>query len=450
MVDNTDFGVAENQAANDEIENAISVKDENRTLNAVAEQYVQNSLTRASDSRNTRNVAPIASELIEQLLMNRSIYSISSRLAGYVCKFPPDYILSDYSLLQNWMFHNCNYYAPRNLCRALVEASLNRDPDDSDKLFYVRLICSELYHVSGDNLQAQNELEQALDQYEYVTNKNNGMKTKLKDLQMKITFQCQFQQNLCAIIGQQQQANNEQELKNLKEKFNEKKLDPSIFRYLWRDIVLLLISNPQRAAHVCYKLLFTYASQLAPTTLAHANGLYVGVNIMMIAHGSNSFDSIHHDMDVWHLLEEISQQFYNYGEQSKQFSHLHKMGHVWATAAVASYLKSGLVDDDGVPYEYYYKVCASIARVSFEFLGIQFLSSGLESLYLLAKLYARPFFLLMTNDPSIQPSVTARVSPHCIEYFRNHLGIILQGGETDCIKFSVSTVKKFCNQIYSV
>ncbi|CAF4423172.1 unnamed protein product, partial [Rotaria magnacalcarata] len=62
--------------------------------------------------------------------------------------------------------------------------------------------------------------------------------------------------------------------------------------------------------------------------------LYVALNIYLLAKDRHSFDDPRR-LDVFKLLNDIAADFELYGDQSKQFSPLHKMAHVWGTAAVA-------------------------------------------------------------------------------------------------------------------
>ncbi len=130
-------------------------------------------------------------------------------------------------------------------------------------------------------------------------------------------------------------------------------------------------------------------------------------------------------------MDDIGRYFEENGNQSKQFSPVHKMAHVWGTAAVAFYLASD---------EQKYLVCASMIRVSFESLGICFLSSGIESLYILANKHAPDFFTMMAHDPNIK-----LISPYCINYFRRKLE-----NNLTCIRYSTETVNQFVLEVFNV
>lgn len=180
---------------------------------------------------------------------------------------------------------------------------------------------------------------------------------------------------------------------------------PEECRSIWRQVVLQLARNPMIAIPGAEWLL-SYAGQFQRNTLQHANALYVALNLFLFGYGPDIFHR-RPDLDVFLLLDTIAHYFEENGHQSKQFSPVHKMAHVWGTAAVAFRLASNA---------YKYLVCASIMRVSFETLGISFLSSGIESLYLLARKHTPEFFTMMTYDPQVK-----LIYPDCINYFRRKL-----------------------------
>lgn len=176
--------------------------------------------------------------------------------------------------------------------------------------------------------------------------------------------------------------------------------------------------------------MFSYGWRLPSSNLQRANSLYVAVNLFLFAYGVKTFEE-KVDIEVFDTLDYIGHLFEENGNQSKQFSPKHKMAHVWGTAAVAFYLASE---------QYKYLVCASVMRVSFESLGIRFLSSGIESLYALALKQAPDFFSLMTHDPSIKIT-----SPDCLNYFRRELK-----NTTNCIKYSTKTVNKYVSEVFNI
>jgi len=204
---------------------------------------------------------------------------------------------------------------------------------------------------------------------------------------------------------------------------------PEQCRLIWRQIVLQFVLNPSIAIPGAQWLL-SYAYRYQCNTLSHANSLYVALNLFLFGYGSTIFHK-RLDIDVFKMLDDISRYFEENGNQSKQFSSVHKMAHVWGTAAVAFHLASD---------ENKYLVCASMMRVSFESLAICFLSSGIESLYILAHTHAPNFFNMMANDPSIKLN-----SPDCINYFRRKLE-----NNLTCIRYSTETVNQFVLEVFNL
>ena len=203
---------------------------------------------------------------------------------------------------------------------------------------------------------------------------------------------------------------------------------PDECRYLWRQVVLQSARNPSTSIRSAQWLL-SYADRFQTNTLQHANTLYVALNIFLFGYGSTIFQE-HPNIDVFKILDDISRYFVENGSQSKQFPPVHKMAHVWGTAAVAFYLGSD---------EKKYLVCASIMRVSCESLGVRFLSSGIEFLYKLAYTHAPKFFTMMAHDPSVK-----LVSPDCINYFRRQLE-----NNSTCIEYSTETVDRFVCDVFN-
>lgn len=202
-------------------------------------------------------------------------------------------------------------------------------------------------------------------------------------------------------------------------------------RYIWRQIVLQSALNPS-VAIVGAEWLLSYAARLQCSTLQHANSLYVALNLFLFGYGPAIFRQ-RIDINVFKILDDISRYFQENGNQSKQFPPIHKMAHVWGTAAVAF----KLAFDE---YEYKYLVCASIMRVSFESLNICFLSSGVESLYLLARTHTPTFFNMMTIDPGVK-----LISPQCINYFRRQI----ENNQT-CIPYSTEAVNQFVLDVFNI
>ena len=204
---------------------------------------------------------------------------------------------------------------------------------------------------------------------------------------------------------------------------------PEECRIIWRKIVLQSVLNPKIAIPGAQWLL-SYARQFPANTIPHANSLYVALNLSLFGYGAKIFHE-RSDLKVFELLDDIGRYFEESGHQSKQFSSVHKMAHVWGTAAVAYHLASD---------ERKYLVCASIMRVSFESLGVSFLSSGIESLYILAQKYTRDFFTMMRYDPHIK-----LMFPDCINYFRRKL----EASDT-FLRYSNEIVDQFVAEVFNL
>jgi hypothetical protein len=204
---------------------------------------------------------------------------------------------------------------------------------------------------------------------------------------------------------------------------------PEQCRFIWRQVVLQCARNPNIAIPGAQWLL-SYAYRLAPNTLLHANSLYVALNLFLFGYGFEIFRE-RLDINVFKMLDDIARCFEENGNQSKQFSPVHKMAHVWGTAAVAFRLAFD---------EHKYLVCASMIRVSFESLGISFLSSGIESLYILARKHTPEFFTMMAYDPNIKLT-----SPTCINYFRQKLE-----HNVTSIRYSSEIVDQFVSEVFNI
>lgn len=199
-------------------------------------------------------------------------------------------------------------------------------------------------------------------------------------------------------------------------------------RIIWRQIVLQCTYNPDLAIHGAQWLL-SYAHRLDSHTIQHANSLYVALNLFLFDSGTDFFQKYPH-IQLFQILDDIGRYFNEYGNQAKQFSCIHKMAHVWGTAAVAYHLKSDT---------YKYSVCACMMRVSFELLGICFRSSGIESLFILARKQAPEFFSMMAHDPHVKLT-----KPYCINYFRRRLETT-----NTCIPYSSAIVDEFVVEIFN-
>lgn len=204
---------------------------------------------------------------------------------------------------------------------------------------------------------------------------------------------------------------------------------PEECRSIWRKLVLQSALNPEIVIPGAQWLL-SYADQFPVDTVSHANSLYVALNLFLFGYGAKIFHE-RSDLNVFELLDTIGRYFEENGHQSKQFSSVHKMAHVWGTAAVAYHL----ADD-----KHKHLVCASIIRVSFERLGVSFLSSGIESLYILAQKHNRDFFMMMKYDPHVK-----LMSPDCIDYLRRKLN------DNDTFpRYSSDTVDQLVREVFNL
>jgi hypothetical protein len=206
-------------------------------------------------------------------------------------------------------------------------------------------------------------------------------------------------------------------------------ISPEQCYLIWRRVVHETALHPDIAIRAA-EWLFRYASGFQPNTIGHANILLVALNLFLFDYGPQIFQK-RLDIDVFTMLDNISLHFDQYGNQSKQFSPVQKMARVWGTAALVFLLRSD---------EQKYFVCASMFRVSFESLGICFLSSGIESLYIAAKKYAPDFFTMMAYDPSIKLAY-----PPCINYFRRKLH-----HSVSSIPYSNAIVDQFVSEVFNI
>lgn len=176
--------------------------------------------------------------------------------------------------------------------------------------------------------------------------------------------------------------------------------------------------------------LLSFANSCPQNALPRANILYVALNLLLYHYGNTIFTE-RTDLNVFAILDDIASAFDRYGDQSKQFSPIHKMSHVWGSAAIAYYLKS---DRNA------YLVCASMMRVSLELLGICFCSSGIESLYVLAETRAPEFFQMMIIDPGVKLP-----APACSNYFRH----LLQN-TNHSVRYSTEKVHDFVVELFNL
>ena len=200
-------------------------------------------------------------------------------------------------------------------------------------------------------------------------------------------------------------------------------------RRIWREIVLQFVRHPS-VARIGADWLLSFANTCPRNALPHANIRYVALNLLLYHYGNAVFTD-RPDLDVFEMLNDIASAFDYYGDQSKQFSPIHKMSHVWGLAAIAYFLKSD---------RHAYLVCASMMRVSLESLGICFCSSGIESLYVLAQTRAPEFFQMMIIDPGVKLS-----SSPCSNYFRH----LLQN-TNHSVRYSTEKVHDFVAELFNL
>lgn len=383
-------------------------------------------------------------------------WNLLSRVTMVAGKYPSDAIVRDYSSLQMWMYTHANKHPPIDICQSLNQMYLNhKDNYDTKTAFNLHLICAEMYQTIGDADQAYCQFDQAdiiaktlentrtiIDVYE-LTEKDRKRK-KLEEVGMKLEFHSAFNRNLSESRKYHRCGTYFYSIENYLNKKLFFFLDQTSYdflkqlnidnpsaeqaRYLWRQIVLQVVLNPNIAIP-CAQWLHSYAYYHSSTTLQHANILYVALNLFLLAYGSKIFQN-RLDINVFKILDDIGRYFEENGNQSKQFSPTHKMAHVWGAAAIAYYLAFD---------EYKYLVCACMMRVSFELLGINFRSSGVESLYLLARTHALDFFNMMAIDPGIKLN-----SPTCINHFRRKLK-----NTTNYIRYSTDIVEQFVLEVFN-
>jgi hypothetical protein len=198
--------------------------------------------------------------------------------------------------------------------------------------------------------------------------------------------------------------------------------------YIWREVFLLVPTNPS-VAKPGAEFLLSYANTLERHQLQYANCIYVALNLFLFHYGERiCIDCT--QMDPIVALEIIAGHFEEHGHQSKQFSAIHKMAHVWGTAAVIHHLAAD---------ENRYLVCASIMRVSFEASGIHFLSSCIESLYILARKCAPRFLSMMSHDPSVK-----LIAPDCLNYFRR-----LLYDSVTCIRYFSDALDQYVADLFN-
>ncbi|CAF1459688.1 unnamed protein product [Adineta steineri] len=382
----------------------------------------------------------IQQQRTEDVIENSNLLNVLSRVTIALAKYPNDTTLYNYGDLQMWMYTHTNKHAPVDICEFLTRIFLIRsDHYDQQILFNLRLICAEAYQTIGSINQAQCQYDQAemlasnLNNITEIITLHDKMikdrqQKKLEDIGMKLEFQAEFK---CNLIKGRKRSRLNSTYDDFLSQLNMDNPSPEKCRYIWRQIVLQFVLQPNIAIPSAHWLL-SYAARLPSNSLQHANSLYVALNLFLFGYGSTIFQQQQHlNIDVFKMLDDIGRYFDENGNQSKQFSPIHKMAHVWGTAAVAFHLTSDI---------YQYLVCACMMRVSFESLNICFMSSGIESLYILARTHAPEFFTMMSNIPSIK-----LMSPECIKYIRRQV----ENNQT-CIRYSTETVNRFVLDIFNI
>ncbi|CAF2025576.1 unnamed protein product [Rotaria magnacalcarata] len=380
---------------------------------------LENETQRESDPRQQRHT------LIANY--NRRLLNIFSLCVMEAGKFPDEWTLQSYTGLQSWMYLHSNQHSVQQLCEALQRICLTHDYNHKQKIvFNIQVITAEASHAVGANQlalciydQAQTLSNKDLNRSDDTTNSVTDLERqqiakKLKDLGKKLEFSARFQ---AEIISRQR---NLRELQAVNEEES---------RHIWRQIVLN-VARVLDSALESAEQLFKYAYSLPQNSLQCANMLYVALNIYLLAKGRHSFDDPRR-LDVFKLLNDIAADFELYGDQSKQFSPLHKMAHVWGTAAVAYYLHKK---------KHEYELCSSVMRVTFETFGIYFLSSGIESLCLLAREHAPEFCDMMANSPNVKVR-----NPDCIYHVRRRFRDV-----NTCIPFSTDEVERMVAEFINI
>ncbi|CAM2705817.1 unnamed protein product [Rotaria socialis] len=371
---------------------------------------------------------------------NRTLLNMFSRCVIEAGKFPDEWTLQSYTGLQSWMYLHSNQHSVQQLCEVLQRMCLTHDYNHKQKIvFNIQVITAEASHAIGANQLALCIYDQAQTLSNRDLNRSGGptisvtdlerhqIAKKLKDLGEKLEFSAQFQ---AEIISRQRNLREVSNVPNFVRLLNMvQAVNEEESHHIWRQIVLhvarVLDSALESAAQ-----LFKYAYSLPHNSLQCANMLYVALNIYLLAKGRHSFDDPR-QLDVFKLLNDIAADFELYGDQSKQFSPLHKMAHVWGTAAVAYYLNKK---------KHEYELCSSVMRVTFETLGIYFLSSGIESLCLLAREYAPEFCDMMANSPNVKLR-----SPDCIYHVRRRFRDV-----NTCISFSTDEVERMVAELINI
>ncbi|CAF3214972.1 unnamed protein product [Rotaria sp. Silwood2] len=425
---------------NDDSLNGNNVIDSVLAQDQIFISHPFNSILEQDLTTYTPNTASntIQQQTTEDTVENSNPLNILSRVTIAAAKYPNDTTLHNYGDLQMWMYMHTNKRPPAVICQSLNRMFvIHTDHIDYHRLFNLQLICAEVYQTIGDIDQAYCQYNQAEIVAQKLDNRTTMMnyfdtiererkRKKLEEIGMKLEFQSEFQ---CNIIKNRKNRIFNSTCENFLTQLNMNNPSAEYCRYIWRQIVLQFVLNPSIAIP-CAKWLISYANCLTTSSLQHANSLYVALNLFLYGYGPKIFQKTF-NIDVFKMLDEIGRLFEENGNQSTQFSPVHKMAHVWGTAAVAFYLASD---------QYKYLVCASMMRVSFESLGIRFLSSGIESLYVLAFKHAPDFFTMMTHDPCIK-----LISPECINYFRRQLE-----NNLTCIRYSTEIVNRYVLEVVNI
>ncbi|CAF1235187.1 unnamed protein product [Didymodactylos carnosus] len=372
-------------------------------------------------------------------------------------------MLSNYPLLQEWAFHRINRYPPRDIGKALADLEMQKDLSTSCR-FNIHIVCANLYQVCGIVEKTQDEIDQAKQlSLSYPSNNDRLIKDdQMKEVCMKTRFRIMYLQK-----------HNNQLNKHKEEDFGQNKQKQKVnitipclktsdafgMRTLWRNVVLNVMDNLESASYYS-RFMFNHALIHPIETLSHACSVYIGLNLAMLE--ENAIQELSHRVlgynqykNIWNCLEDIA-KFNQHTEESKEISHIHRMAHIWGTAAAAYYLYSRSASPKDLYFLNCYKVCASITRVTIEYSGVV---SGFEVLQILARQRIVPFFRLLNADCGLELFPIKVVKdensvyiPECIDYFRKLLAKTVRGVNSDrsqSILFSVETVDKFVTELFN-
>ncbi|CAF1298912.1 unnamed protein product, partial [Didymodactylos carnosus] len=333
-------------------------------------------------------------------------YTLPLNVHSYISDYPSDESLPNYTLLEDWAFRRINRFPPRDISKALADLRMQKDISKYCR-FNVHMVCANLYQVCGIIEKTQDELYQAKQlSLSYTSNNDRLIKhAQMKEVYMKTRFRIMY-------LAKYNNQLNEHEEEDLGQKKQTKKVNITIecqkisdafgMRKLWRDVVLFVMDNLESASE-CSRFMFDHALIHPIGTLPHASSVYFGLNLAMFE--ENAIQELAHRVlgynqykNIWNCLEDIA-NFNQHTEVSKELSYIHRMAHIWGTAAAAYYLYSRYANPKDLYLLNCYKVCASITRVTIEYSGVQ---SGFEIVQILAQHRIPPFSRLLNADCSLQ------------------------------------------------